>query len=107
METSKELGEWSEVGSGEALFIQPKLYKFRGVWKSKGLNREQNIDDFIDGAPNVSKRTISIREALRSGVKATQHIQVQKVLRETKPKRQWISNHTDTRPWNIKEITKE
>jgi DNA polymerase type B, organellar and viral len=107
IETSKELGEWSEVGSGEALFIQPKLYKFRGVWKSKGLNREQSIDDFISGSANTSRRTISIREALRSGVRATQHVETQKVLRETKPKRQWIDNHTNTRPWDIREITKE
>lgn len=107
MDVSKELGDWSEVGTGEALFIQPKLYKFRGVWKSKGLNREQSIDDFISGKTNSSRRTISIREALRSGVKASQHVTTQKVLRETKPKRQWIANHTDTRPWNIKEISKE
>ncbi len=106
METSKELGAWSEVGSGEATFIQPKLYKFKGVWKSKGLNREQSIDAFIQGSPNVSRRTISIKEAIRSGKQATQHLEVEKMLRETKPKRQWIDQHTDTRPWNIKEITK-
>lgn len=106
MQTSNELGEWSEVGTGEALFIQPKLYKFKGNWKSKGLNRDQSIDDFIVGNPNVARRTISIREALRTGKSATQHLDIQKVLRETSPKRQWLSGHQDTRPWNIQEITK-
>lgn len=106
MDTSKELGDWSEVGTGEAMFIQPKLYKFKGKWKSKGLNREQDIDEFIKGSPNVARRTISIREALRTGKQAKQHLTVEKVLRETKPKRQWIDRHQDTRPWNISEITK-
>jgi len=107
MQTGKELGEWSEVATGKATFIQPKLYKFNGKWKSKGLNKEENIDDFVyHGKPNSSRRTISIREALRTGVRATQHIDVEKILRETKPKRQWIDKHQDTRPWNIKEITK-
>jgi hypothetical protein len=104
MTTSKELGEWSEVGSGAATFIQPKLYKFKGTWKSKGLNREQSIDDFVQGSPNHVLRTKSIKESMRDGDSACQHVSVTKMLRETKPKRAWDAKHEDTRPWNIGEL---
>lgn len=102
MKTSKELGSWSEVGQGEATFIQPKLYKFKGNWKSKGLNREQSIDDFVAGNANMIRRAQSIKEALRTGENACRHIETFKYLRETRPKREWIGE--DTRPWNVDEL---
>jgi DNA polymerase family B len=105
MHTSKELGAWSLVGEGEATFIQPKLYKFKGKWKSKGLNREQSIDDFIAGNANTIRRAQSIKEALRSGTDATRHVTMDKYLRETRPKRAWIGENT--RPWNIQELNPE
>jgi hypothetical protein len=100
--TSKDLGAWSLVGEGECLFIQPKLYKFKGNWKSKGLNREQSIDDFIAGSANTIRRAQSIKEALRKGTDAKQHVTTDKYLRETRPKRAWIGNNT--RPWNVDEL---
>lgn len=106
IETSRELGGWSEIGAGECHFIQPKLYKFKGIWKAKGLNREESIDAFVDGGVNHGQRTISIKEALKSGKTATQHISVEKVLREDMPKRAWDGAHQDTRPWRMDEITK-
>jgi hypothetical protein len=101
--TSKELGEWGDLGTGEATFIQPKLYKWRGNWKSKGLNKEQSIDDFVAGSPNMVRRARSIKEALRDGTPACAHVETAKYLRETRPKRSWI-NDQDTRPWDIKEL---
>ncbi len=103
--TSKELGEWGEVGTGAGHFIQPKLYQFRGTWKSKGLNKEQSIDDFIAGSPNTGKRSRSIKEAMKSDTDACSHVTVQKLLRETKPKRA-PDGENDTRPWNITELRK-
>lgn len=105
IQTSKELGEWSEVGQGAAQFIQPKLYKFKGTWKSKGLNKEQNIDDFIAGNANMGKRSRSIKEAMRQDTDACSHVHVQKLLRETHPKRS-PDGENDTRPWNIEELRK-
>jgi hypothetical protein len=90
------------VGQGEATFIQPKLYKFKGNWKSKGLNREQSIDDFVAGNANMIRRAQSIKEALRTGENACRHIETFKYLRETRPKREWIGE--DTRPWNVDEL---
>src|SRR6516165_9663206 len=101
--TSKELGEWGDLGQGEATFIQPKLYKWKGTWKSKGLNKEQNIDDFIAGNPNMVRRARSIKEALRDGVPACEHVETAKYLRETRPKRAWIGDN-ETRPWNVSEL---
>jgi hypothetical protein len=101
---SKELGDWGEVGQGEATFIQPKLYKFKGTWKSKGLNREQSIDEFIQGSPNRALRSRSIREAMRDGKDACGHVEVQKVLRETRPKRAWLADGQETRPWDVQEL---
>lgn len=98
----KELGEWGFVGEGSATFIQPKLYKFNGTWKAKGLNRDQSIDDFVAGNANTYKRSMSIKEALRSGQAACQHVDIVKILRETRPKRAWLGN--DTRPWNVGEL---
>lgn len=102
IETSKELGEWGELGNGEAYFIQPKLYKWKGEWKSKGLNKSQSIDDFIAGNPNMLRRARSIKEALRDGQPATAHMTTLKYLRETRPKRAWMGE--DTRPWNVEEL---
>lgn len=102
MTVSKELGEWGEVGQGSAEFYQPKLYKFKGEWKSKGLNRSQSIDDFIAGTPNTAKRARSIKEALRDGLPAMGHTEVSKIMRESKPKRAWVGD--DTRPWNVEEL---
>jgi hypothetical protein len=99
---SKELGAWSMIGEGETLFVQPKLYRFRGTWKSKGLNREQSIDDFVAGNANTIRRAQSIKEALRSGTDARQHITTEKYLRETRPKRAWVGDNT--RPWDIQEL---
>ena len=107
IETSKELGEWSEVGTGECHFIQPKLYKFKGVWKAKGLNREESIDAFVDGQVNHGRRSMSIKEAMKSGAQATQHVMVEKRLREENPKRMWEPGHTETRPWLMDEIKKQ
>lgn len=104
MRTSKELGGWSEVGSGEARFIQPKLYQFKGEWKSKGLNKKESIDVFVAGGVNHARRSRSIKEALKDGTQAAAHVEVEKVLREEKPKRMWNRKHEDTRPWDIKEI---
>jgi hypothetical protein len=101
--TSKELGDWGELGQGEALFIQPKLYRWKGSWKSKGLNKTQNIDDFIAGSPNTVNRARSIKEALRDGTPACAHVTVEKYLRETRPKRAWIDKE-ETRPWDLKEL---
>jgi len=105
LSVSNDLGGWSIVGNGECHFIQPKLYRFKGIWKAKGLNRNESIDAFVDGAINHGQRTMSIKEALKSGQRATQHVQVEKQLREEMPKREWIGNHTDTRPWTMAEIT--
>lgn len=104
LETSNELGGWGLVGNGAAHFIQPKLYQFKGEWKSKGLNKKESIDVFVAGGTNHAKRTISIKEALNAGVSATQHLDVEKVLREEHPKRAWDRNHQDTRPWDVKEL---
>lgn len=106
LETSKELGGWSEVGTGACHFIQPKLYKFKGSWKAKGLNTKEDIDVFVQGGTNHGERTISIKEAMKSGQHAAQHVKVEKVLREDAPKRAWDLSHQDTRPWNMAEITK-
>jgi hypothetical protein len=103
--TSKELGEWGELGQGEAYFIQPKLYKWKGTWKSKGLNKEQSIDDYVAGNPNMVQRARSIKEALRDGTPACAHVTVEKYLRETRPKRAAVGDN-DTRPWNVKELSK-
>jgi len=100
--TSKVLGEWFEVGQGECTFIQPKLYKFNGTWKAKGLNREESIDDYVHGEVNHVTRSKSIKEALRDGTPACQSVDVDKILRETRPKRAWVGD--DTRPWDIQEL---
>ena len=105
MPTSKELGEWSLVGEGECRFWQPKLYKFKGEWKAKGLDRKQSIDAFVDGDINRVIRRKSIKEAMRDGSRATMDVIIEKRLRESRPKRAWI-NDNDTRPWNIKELEK-
>lgn len=102
MPTGKELGEWSYVGSGEARFYQPKLYYFAGKWKSKGLNKEESIDTYVNGGINHVLRSRSIKEAMRAGVPACAHVAIDKTLREGKPKRAWIGD--DTRPWDIKEL---
>lgn len=106
MSTSKELGEWSLVGEGECQFWQPKLYKFKGEWKAKGLDRTQSIDAFVNGDINKVIRKKSIKEALRDGTHATQDVIIEKRLRESRPKRAWIDNQ-DTRPWNITELEKK
>lgn len=107
IKTSDSLGDWGVVGNGECQFIQPKLYKFKGIWKAKGLNTEENIDAFIDGQANHGRRTISIKEALNTGQSATQHFTVEKRLREDSPKRAWMPGHQETRPWNMTEILKK
>jgi hypothetical protein len=103
MITGTELGEWSLVGEGEATFYQPKLYKFRGEWKSKGLNKKQSIDAYVQGDINQVIRHRSIKEALRSGQLACASIEILKTLGNTRTKRAWIAD--DTRPWNIEELT--
>lgn len=106
MLTSKELGDWSLVGEGECQFWQPKLYKFKGEWKAKGLDRSQSIDAFVNGDINRVIRKKSIKEALRDGTHATQDVIIEKRLRESRPKRAWIDQQ-DTRPWNVKELEKK
>lgn len=104
MVTGAELGEWSLVGEGEATFYQPKLYKFRGEWKAKGLNRSQSIDAFVMGDMNEIIRRKSIKEALRSGTPACDDIQIIKTMGNTRPKRVWLANDLETRPWTINEL---
>jgi len=106
METSKELGGWGLVGNGAAHFIQPKLYQFQGNWKSKGLNKEESIDVFVNGGVNHARRSKSIKEALSDGTAAAQHVGIDKILREESPKRAWDKHHADTRPWDMKELIK-
>jgi len=101
--TSKVLGEWGFVGEGEVEFFQPKLYKFKGTWKSKGLNREQSIDDFVSGGANIVTRSRSLLESLRDGKDACAHVQTEKFLRDVRPKRA-KDGENDTRPWNIEEL---
>jgi hypothetical protein len=103
MPTSKELGEWSLVGEGECQFWQPKLYKFKGEWKAKGLDRTQSIDAFVNGDINKVIRRKSIKEALRDGTPAAMDVIIEKRLRESRPKRAWVDEQ-DTRPWNINEL---
>lgn len=107
MATGNNLGEWGLVGEGSAMFIQPKLYKFRGVWKAKGLNRSQDIDAYITGDPNDVTRRISIKEALRKGIPACSDLTIVKTMGNTRSKRAWLSNNQDTRPWDMKELLKK
>ena len=101
--TGGELGDWTYLGSGHARFIQPKLYKFNGTWKAKGLNRAMSIDAFVDGDINEIIRRKSIKEALRTGTLACEDVTTHKRLGKTRPKRAWTRNG-DTRPWNIEEL---
>lgn len=103
MPVGDKLGDWSLVGTGECEFFQPKLYKFAGVWKAKGLNREQSIDDYVKGQPNIVTRARSITEALRDNKPAMAHVTVEKYYREGKPKRAWDGDN-DTRPWRYEEL---
>ena len=103
LETGKEIGEWSLVGQGECKFWQPKLYKFRGEWKSKGLDKSQSIDAFVNGDINKVIRRKSIKEALRDGSPATMDVIIEKRLRESRPKRAWVGEN-ETRPWTIQEL---
>ena len=92
-------------GDSECRFWQPKLYKFKGEWKAKGLDRSQSIDAFVDGDINTIVRRKSIKEALRDGNKACMDVIIEKRLRESRPKRSWI-NEQDTRPWTVTELEK-
>lgn len=103
LETSKDIGGWSLVGEGECKFWQPKLYKFKGEWKAKGLDRSQSIDAFVNGDINKVTRRKSIKEALRDGEPATMDVIIEKRLRASRPKRHWISEQ-DTVPWTFKEL---
>ncbi len=104
---TKKLGSWEPQGSGYGIFFQPKLYYFEGKWKAKGINsKEQDVQKFIDGEPNISLRHTSVKEALRKGKDACSSVEVSKVYRDYQGKRQWLKGHQDTRPWNIKEILK-
>jgi hypothetical protein len=104
--TGKEIGEWSLVGQGECQFYQPKLYKFKGEWKAKGLDRSQSIDDYVQGDINRVIRRKSIKEAMRDGTDAKMDVNIEKRLRESRPKRAWMSDNQETRPWDIKELEK-
>jgi hypothetical protein len=104
------LGEWGHVAEGDAHFYQPKLYKFAGKWKAKGLDRSQDIDAYVEGAPNIVTRHLSIKEAMRSGVSALSSVEIEKYLRESRPKRRWTPDThciEDTRPWTIGELEGE
>lgn len=106
--TGDEIGEWSLVGEGECQFWQPKLYKFRGQWKAKGLDtKTQSIDAFVQGDINTVIRRKSIKEALRDGTDACMDVTTEKRLRDSRSKRAWLSNNQDTRPWDIKELEKK
>lgn len=104
MITGPNLGDWSLVGEGDATFYQPKLYKFCGEWKAKGLNRSQSIDAFVKGDINQIIRRKSIKEALRSGTPACEDVEILKHMAFTRPKRAWLDGDQDTRPWNIEEL---
>lgn len=104
MQTGANLGDWSLVGEGEATFYQPKLYKFKGEWKSKGLNKTQSIDAYVRGDPNEVIRRKSIKEALRTGTPACEDVEISKLIGITRTKRAWLSNDQETRPWNITEL---
>jgi hypothetical protein len=104
---TKKLGSWEPQGKGHGIFFQPKLYYFEGKWKAKGINsKEQDVQKFIDGEPNVSTRHRSVKEALSKGIDACSSIEISKVYRDYQSKRAWINGKKDTRPWNIKEILK-
>ena len=102
MRTGTDLGQWDRVGDGHAYFVQPKLYRFRGEWKAKGLDRTQDIDAYVSGSPHLLKRARSIKEALRDGTPACAHVTVEKYLRQSRSKRRWVGD--DTVPWNIKDL---
>lgn len=103
---TKKLGSWEPQGHGHGIFYQPKLYFFEGKWKAKGINsKEQDVIKFVQGEVNISTRTVSVKEALRKGVPACASVQISKHFREDQPKRKWNATHTDTRPWDITEIT--
>lgn len=115
--TGNELGDWDLVATGKYEFYQPKLYNFNGLkkikgefvkvqddWKAKGLNKDQSIADYVAGGINNVMRAKSIKEALNTNTTACEHIHVDKQLRETRPKREWIGD--DTRPWSINVLLK-
>lgn len=104
MKTGTGIGEWSLVGEGEATFYQPKLYKFKGEWKAKGLNRSQSIDAYVEGDINEIIRRKSIKEALRTGSPACEDVRIEKMIGVTRPKRVWLESGLDTRAWDIKEL---
>jgi len=121
MPTGKNLGEWSNIGNGNARFLQPKLYRFNGDWKGKGISVEKppnydsftkqqkqelfnkEVEKFISGEGNIQRRHRSIKEALKGEHKACSTVEITKVLRAYRPKRRWI-NDQDTEPWNITEL---
>jgi hypothetical protein len=132
--TGDEIGDWSLVGKGDCTFFQPKLYKFNGTWKSKGLYQEcecghnhptdekgrkikcvcgcehfhdVKIDAFVQGDINKYTRRKSIKEALRDGSDAKMDVIVEKTLRDSRSKRAWLSGDQETRPWNMKELEKK
>lgn len=106
--TGDNIGEWSLVGEGECQFYQPKLYKFKGQWKAKGLDtKTQSIDAFVNGDINTVIRRKSIKEAMRDGSQACMDVIIAKQLRDSRSKRAWLSDNQNTRPWNIKEIEKK
>ncbi len=47
-----------------------------------------------------------IKEAMRDGSKASMDVIIEKRLRESRPKRAWVSDQ-DTRPWDMKELEKK
>lgn len=103
---SKDCGDWSYVGEGACHFYQPKLYKFRGIWKSKGLDKTQSIDAYVQGDINRVIRRKSVKEALRDGSQACMDVTIEKRLRESRPKRAWLADGQQTRPWTIEELEK-
>jgi hypothetical protein len=118
LETSKELGGWSKIGSGIATFIQPKLYKFEGHWKGKGISVkndgsltkeehqrlfDEEVEKFVAGNEHKAQRNRSIKEVLgRPDTPACSTINVTKKLREYRPKRRWVD--TNTVPWDYSEL---
>lgn len=118
MATGPGLGQWDLVGEGEATFYQPKLYKFNGRWKCKGLNAHLPkcnhrkdclcgatiIDAYVNGDINRMVRRKSIKEALRTGTPACEDVDVVKVMGVSRSKRVWLPDNQDTRPWNVDEL---
>lgn len=115
--TSDDLGGLELIGQGEAEFYQPKLYRFNGEWKAKGLptSDDKLRNAFVNGKACRSAQDLlvaftageqitfdrgkSVLESTRFGGPSCQNVQVKRSLKDQFPKRAWIGR--ETRPWKI------